>query len=192
MSAASLEILLEKLSTGQSEAAEQIFRDYEPFLRAIVRRRLTPRLRSKFDSMDVVQTVWATVLSGFRKHQHEFPDRQHLKAFLARVTYNHFVNHCRRHSAQLAHERPFSEDASSEDSPAGAARPSQFVQADELWTSLLEMCPSSHREVLELKRQGLSPGVIASRTGLHEGSVRRILYDLAKRLAERSQRSAQL
>jgi RNA polymerase sigma-70 factor (ECF subfamily) len=192
MNTSSLEILLEKLTTGQPEAAERVFRDYEPYLRAIVRRRLTPRLRSKFDSMDVVQSTWATVLDGFRKHRHEFPDREHLKAFLARVTYNNFITHCRRHSSQLARERPFSENASSEISSAGAVRPSQVVQANELWDNLVVMCPPLHREVLELKREGLSPSVIASRTGLHEGSVRRILYDLAKRLAERSQRSSVL
>jgi DNA-binding IclR family transcriptional regulator len=34
-----------------------------------------------------------------------------------------------------------------------------------------------------LKRQGLLLTEIAARTGLHEGSIRRILYDLARRLA---------
>ncbi len=64
--------------------------------------------------------------------------------------------------------------------------------ADELWTTLLEMCPPAHREVLELKRQGMPLAEIAGRTGLHEGSVRRLLYDLAKRLAARGQRSCEL
>jgi RNA polymerase sigma-70 factor (ECF subfamily) len=192
MSKASLDTLLEKLTTGESEAAEQVFRDYEPFLRAIVRRRLTPRLRSKFDSMDVVQTVWADVLSGFRERQREFSDREHLKAFLARVTYNHFVNHCRRHSSQLEHEQALDDDASSSLPSAAMPRPSQIAQADELWSTLLEMCPPSHREVLELKRQGVPLAEIAGRTGLHEGSVRRILYDLAKRLADRRRGSSVL
>jgi RNA polymerase sigma-70 factor (ECF subfamily) len=192
MSTASLDTLLEKLTTGESEAAEQIFRDYEPFLRTIVRRRLTPRLRSKFDSMDVLQTVWTDVLSGFRERQREFPDREHFKAFLARVTYNHFVNHCRRHRSQFEHEQALDDDVSSPLPHAATPRPSQIAEANELWTTLLDMCPPSHRGVLELKRQGLPLGEIASRTGLHEGSVRRILYDLAKRLAERSQRASVL
>ena len=34
-----------------------------------------------------------------------------------------------------------------------------------------------------MKRQGLPLAEIAGTTGLHEGSVRRILYDLARRLA---------
>ena len=137
--------------------------------------------------MDVVQSVWTDVLQGFREKEREFADRAHLRAFLARVTYNHFVNHCRRHSSELEHEQPLSTRMdrlwlASSDQP----RPSQVVQADELWSDLLEMCPPSHREVLELKRQGLPLAEIAGRTGLHEGSVRRLLYDLAKRVAARS------
>jgi RNA polymerase sigma-70 factor (ECF subfamily) len=48
---------------------------------------------------------------------------------------------------------------------------------------LLQKCPPAHREILRLKRQGLPLAEIATRTGLHEGSIRRILYDLARRLA---------
>jgi RNA polymerase sigma-70 factor (ECF subfamily) len=189
MSTASLDTLLEKLTNGDSSAAERVFRDYEPFLRSIVRRRIRPALRSKFDSMDVVQTVWADVFRGFREKSHKFPDREHLRAFLARVTYNHFVNHCRRHSSDLEHEQPLYEDDSPALAPSDEPRPSQVAQADELWSTLLELCPPAHREILELKRQGLAPAEIASRTGLHEGSVRRVLFDLARRLAARSQRS---
>jgi RNA polymerase sigma-70 factor (ECF subfamily) len=189
MNEASLDTLLEKLTTGDQAAAERIFRDYEPFLRTMVRRRLTPSLRSKFDSMDVVQTAWVDVYRDFRERAREFPDRDHLRAFLARVTYRHFVNHCRRHGSQLKHERPLNDDQSSASPPCDAPRPSQIAQADELWNTLLEMCPAAHRNVLELKHQGLTPAEIAAQTGLHEGSIRRILFDLAKRIAQKTQRS---
>ncbi len=82
MNTPSLETLLEKLANGDSEAAERVFRDYEPFLRTMVRRRLTPMLRAKFDSMDVVQSVWADVLQGYREEGWRFKDQSHLRAFL--------------------------------------------------------------------------------------------------------------
>ena len=106
------------------------------------------------------------------------------------MTYNHFVNHCRRHSPQLALEQPLYEDDSSALAPSVQPRASQLAQADELWSTLLELCPPAHREVLELKRDGVPIQEIASLTGLHEGSVRRILYDLARRLAARGRRSS--
>jgi RNA polymerase sigma-70 factor (ECF subfamily) len=57
-----------------------------------------------------------------------------------------------------------------------------------MWQQILELCPERHRGLLELKRQGLSLAEIATRTGLHQGSVRRILYDLAARMAETTSR----
>jgi RNA polymerase sigma-70 factor (ECF subfamily) len=190
MSAVSLDTMLEKLSTGDSEAAALVFHTYEPILRAIVRRRLSPPLRAKFDSMDVVQSVWADVLIGFRENRRAFASRAHLRAFLTRVTYNHFIDHYRHHGLAIAHEQPLQDDESPELPASDEPRPSEVAEADELWHSLLKLCPPSRREVLELKREGLTLAEIASRTGMHEGSIRRLLYDLAKRMAARRQESS--
>ena len=183
MSLESLDTLLVKLAQGEESAAERVFRDYEPALRAMVRRRLTPALRAKFDSMDVVQSVWADLLAAYRAKGWQFNDRDHLRAFLARVTYNHFLIQCRRNRAALRAERPMPDRDSIAIPATGQPRPSQVVQAVELWETILGGCSPSHGEVLRLKRQGLSLAEIASRTGLHEGSIRRILYDLARRMA---------
>ena len=48
--------LLDRLARGDSDAAETLFEVYTPYLRAVVRRQLADRLRSKFDSADVVQS----------------------------------------------------------------------------------------------------------------------------------------
>jgi RNA polymerase sigma-70 factor (ECF subfamily) len=183
MNTPSLDLLLENLAKGESEAAERVFRDYEPFLRAMVRKRLTPMLRAKFDSMDVVQSVWADVLEGYRNEGWKFNDQSHLRAFLARVTYNHFATLCRRNRAALEHEHVVGQDEWPGEPAVRQPRPSQVAQADELWTTLMDLCPPAHRQVLELKGQGVPLVEIAERTGFHESSVRRILYDLAKRLA---------
>src|SRR6185437_1086769 len=103
---------------------------------------------------------------------------------------NHFATHCRRHRAALEREQPLHEDESRAEAASGQPRPSQVAQADELWTMLMDLCPPAHRQVLDLKGQGVPLAEIAERTGLHESSVRRILYDLAKKLAAARQRSA--
>src|SRR5215218_8223387 len=74
--------LYEKLNSGDAGAAEEVFRSYEPYLRMVVRRQLTPRLRAKFDSLDVVQSVWTNVLHGLRDACWEFADEAHLRSFL--------------------------------------------------------------------------------------------------------------
>jgi RNA polymerase sigma-70 factor (ECF subfamily) len=61
------------------------------------------------------------------------------------------------------------------------------VQAEELWDTMLDLCPPEHHPVLVLRREGLPLAEIAARTGLHEGSVRRILRRLARELALRAE-----
>jgi RNA polymerase sigma-70 factor (ECF subfamily) len=57
------------------------------------------------------------------------------------------------------------------------------VAADELWQRMLALCPPGHHQLLHLRKQGLTLDEIARRTGLHEGSVRRILRRLSRQLA---------
>jgi RNA polymerase sigma-70 factor (ECF subfamily) len=183
MNADALDSLIERLSNGETEAAEEVFLAFEPILRMMVRRRLTPKLRAKFDSIDVVQSAWADVLDGFREEGWQFKDRDHLRAYLARVTYNHFVNNCRRNNRAVEREQPFAGPEQPGLPPSDQPRPSEVAQAGELWETMIDLCPPAHRELLRLKRQGYPLAEIAARTGLHESSVRRILYELARRLA---------
>ena len=178
-----LDTLLERLTRGEMEAAGEVYQAFEPVLRLMVRRRMSPRLRAKFDSKDVVQSAWADILRGFRVEGWRFSDRGHLRAYLARVTCNHLVNCCRRHSLMMEYEQPLIGDEQDGLPPSAQPRPSELAQADELWELLVGLCPPAHRNLLELKRKGLPLAEIATRTGLHESSVRRILYDLARRLA---------
>ncbi len=190
MNSHTLDTLLVKLARGEDAAAERVFRDYEPLLRSMVRRRLTPALRTKFDSMDVVQSVWADLLVAYRSQGWQFEDRDHLRQFLAKVTCNHFFIHCRKNRRALKAERPLAAAESAAIPESNQPRPSQVAQAVELWETILDSSPPSHAEVFQLKRQGLPLAEIASRTGLHESSVRRIIYELARRLAEERSRPA--
>jgi RNA polymerase sigma-70 factor (ECF subfamily) len=181
----SLDLLLAKLSSGDGEAAEEVFHTYEPCLRALVRRMLPLNLRSKFDSDDVLQSVFADLWQGFREAGWRFASSAHLRAFLIKVTRNRFIDRVRENSKQEG--QPPLDAASALDQLAAAdARPSEVAQADELWERMLALCPVQHRRLLELRRGGHSLADIAATTGLHESSVRRILYDLARRLATHS------
>jgi RNA polymerase sigma-70 factor (ECF subfamily) len=182
MTAGPLDLLLQQLCSGDPEAARRVFLDYEPFLRRVVRRQLNPGLRAKFDSADVVQSIWADLLTGFRGARWTFTDPAQLRAFLIKATRNRFLDRLRQSSPALEHERPL-EQTEAADVPAPQPRPSECAQADDVWEKLLALCPPEHREVLRLRREGLSRGEIAARTGLHEGSVRRILRRLARQLA---------
>jgi RNA polymerase sigma-70 factor (ECF subfamily) len=187
MNADPLESLLEKLCNGDDVAAERVFAAYEPLLRKVVRRQLPGRLRAKFDSGDVVQSVWADVLHGFREAGWRFSDTAHLRAFLVKVTRNRFIDRCRQHNTVLRREQPVQGSELDKASASRQPRPSEVVQADDLWQQMLALCPPAYHELLRLKRQGLSLREIAEQTGLHGDSVRRILRNLARQLAFRQQ-----
>ena len=185
MSADPLDTLLEKLTSGDPHAAERVFLTYEPYLRMVVRRHLSPGLRAKFDSGDIVQSVWADVLKGFREAGWQFADAAHLRAFLTRLTRHRFIDRLRQHRRAVESELSLTEDDWEQALPAAEPQPADVVQADELWQQMLALCPPEHRELLRLKREGAMNSELAARTGLHEGSVRRILSTLSRRLARR-------
>jgi RNA polymerase sigma-70 factor (ECF subfamily) len=181
-----LQSLLEELCHGDPEAARRAFLACEPYLRMVVRRQLTAALRVKFDSTDVVQSIWADLLAGFRAGAWSFASAGQLRAFLVKATHNRLIDRVRRERAALNHERRV--DAADLAAMPQARQPEATadLEAAELWQRLLALCPPQHRELLHLKRQGLPLAEIAARTGLHESSVRRVLYDLAGRLAVRA------
>jgi RNA polymerase sigma factor (sigma-70 family) len=183
MSSKSLDLLLEKLCSGDEAAAEQVFLAYEPYLRKVVRRQMPPRLRAKLDSIDVVQSVWADVLQGFRNAGWRFADAAHLRAFLVKVTRHRFIDRVRQHNAAVQREKSLAVMDPEKVPPTREPRPSEAAVAHDLWQQMLALCPPAHHNILELKRQGLTLVEIARRTGLHEGSVRRILRQLARQMA---------
>jgi RNA polymerase sigma-70 factor (ECF subfamily) len=177
-----LDELIERLNDGDADAAERAFLSCEPYLRMVVRRRLSRSLRSKLDSMDIVQSIWADVLCRFREVGWRFADRSHLRAFLVRVARNRLIDSHREYHRALEHEQPLAETPPGDIPASPQPRPSEVAQGHELWERMLEHCPPAHREILNWKRQGLPLAEIAQRSGLHEGSIRRILYELSRRL----------
>ena len=177
-----LDGLLLKLNAGDPAAAEQVFLAFEPYLRMVIRRRLSQALRTKFDSSDIVQSVWADVVDGLRKSKWVFHDVDQLRAFLVKMTRNRFVDRLRQHRMALEREVAMPHQDIDALPATRASRASEDYYADELWRQMVDACPPAHYEVLNLKRNGATIAEIAERTHLHQGSVRRILYDIARRV----------
>lgn len=176
---ATLDDLVERLRDGDVAAGEQLIRAYEPYLRMIVRRRISAALRPKFDSIDIVQSIWADVFQRFGDGEWDFADANKLRAFLATVARNRFIDRSRHHLRGDKYINSYDNEFLDE-LPIAATNEIPVV---DLWDRLLAVCPPGHRELLELKREGFSLEEIANKTGLHKSSVRRIIYELARRLA---------
>lgn len=174
--------LLDRLNRGDTSAADELFSAYAPYLRAVARGRISDRLRAKFDSSDVVQSVWVQVVRKLRDRTLRVSTEAELRAMLVTITQRRVIGRVRHVSTACNAEWPLTtaaEDVLSHDGP----RPSEVAQADDVWAQIVRACPSEHLPVVQYRRQGLSSNEIADRTGLHEGSVRRILRQIARKLA---------
>jgi RNA polymerase sigma factor (sigma-70 family) len=178
-----LDDLLTRLCNGDAAAVERVFLAYEPYLRNAIRRQLPAQLRAKFDSADVLQSVWADLLRGFPKPAWRFRDADHLRRFLCVAVRNRLIDRIRQHQKAADREEHLGEADRTHQLPSAQPRPSEVAKADELWERILARCPPEHHELLGLRRQGHSLAEIAARTGLHPDSVRRILRTLARQLA---------
>jgi len=184
MSADPIDDLLDQLARGDTEAAGVLFAAYAPYLRALVRRQISDQLRAKFDSADVVQSVWVQVVRQLGRDGWSVEDEARLRALLATIARRRLLTRVRKHAGDLAPDQP--SEANVETLPEHRQpRPSELAQAGDMWSRMLELCPPEHHAVLVLRREGLPLTEIANRTGLHEGSVRRILRRLARELALR-------
>jgi RNA polymerase sigma factor (sigma-70 family) len=179
MSPESADDLLEQLGRGEVEALGELAEAYGPYLRAVVRTQLSARLRAECDSVDVVQSVWVQVIRRLKADGWRVNDAAHLRALLVTIARRRLLTRARRRG----HTEPA--DDLTEVVDCGTDTPPAVAEADDLWGRLLRQAPPEHRRVLRLRRDGLSAAEIAARTGLHEGSVRRVLRQLARQMAVR-------
>lgn len=178
-----LDELLRRLGDGDTAAAERVFVEFEPYLRKAIRRRLPALLRSKLDSSDILQSVWVSLLRGFRDSGWRFADADQLRGFLFVATRNRVIDRVRMHRKTVSREQPLAEYVEQHPLASPQPRPSDIAQAGDLWERLLACCPPEHHRVLSLRRQGHTLTEIAAQTGLHPDSIRRILRTLARQMA---------
>jgi RNA polymerase sigma factor (sigma-70 family) len=175
--------LLEQLWQGNIEVLGELFAVYESYLRAIVRSQLSDNLRAKFDSVDVVQSVWVQLLQRMGQDGCRVNDKNHLRALLVTIARRRLVSRARQCWWRTDADLPLDDEGWESVCDSRQALPSETAQANDLWAKMLNLTHPDHHQVLILKREGLPLQEIAAKTGLHEGSVRRILRRLSRELA---------
>src|SRR5436189_1931665 len=89
---------LKRIAAGDQDAARELLTRYEAEVRLVVRRQLPRLLRSRFDSLDFLQSVWGSFFRRVKTGPSpaEFEDARHLVAFLARAAKNKVIDEYRR------------------------------------------------------------------------------------------------
>jgi RNA polymerase sigma-70 factor (ECF subfamily) len=180
------EQLMERVRAGSQEAAQELLERYSDPIRRVVRRHLHRRLRRQFDSLDFVQSVWASFFQ-LPAERYSFPTPKALVAFLSQVAYNKVVEAFRQRFQTAKHDltRERSLHNGNLESPSVQLReptPSQLAIAEECWERLLAGQPPRYRRILEMLRQGHSHREIGEKLGLHPKVVQRLLRKLGAQM----------
>lgn len=172
--------LMNEVLSGSESAAQALFRDYEPYLLMVIRRRLNKRIRSKFDSLDFAQDVWASFFAE-PPEKRSFDGPEELIAFLTTLAQNKVIDAVRhRMKAQKNNvDREQSIDDSThfdKNNLAGhQATPSQIVMTQEEWKEFLRKQPLVYRRIFTLLSEGKCNADIAHELGIHLRTVERVI-----------------
>jgi RNA polymerase sigma-70 factor (ECF subfamily) len=177
---------LRRIQSGDEGAARELLQRFEAEVRLVVRRQLPRLLRSRFDSLDFLQSVWGSFFRRMRQSPTDFEDSRHLVAFLARAAKNKVIDEYRRSASRkhdMHREEPLWGDGRRAREVADSIdSPSEIAQAHEAYGRLQELVPEEKRTILQMKADGLSSKDIGEQLGISERTVQRVLEDLRRRV----------
>jgi RNA polymerase sigma factor (sigma-70 family) len=176
--------LLARIKDGDEAAARELLTRYESKVRLVVRRQLPRLLRSRFDSIDFLQSVWGSFFHQLRTGPNDLKEEQNLITFLAWAARNKVIDEYRRAATQkqdIHRERPLVVQDEDAIRLAAGDTPSQLAEANETYDRLRGLLPEDRRVIVELKAAGYSSREIGERLGVSERTVQRLLEDLRSR-----------
>jgi RNA polymerase sigma factor (sigma-70 family) len=183
----SLRDLLQRVKAGDAEAGRRLVERYGPHILTVVRRRLDPRLRSKYDSEDFVQAVWASFFAYQPESLLEDPEK--LIGFLVSMARNKVVDAVRQRLQTLKYnanrERSLDGSVLPMEHELAARQPtaSQVAVAREEWERLHEKLSDMERQILDLLLQGHTQEEIAEQLGISDRHVRRVIRMISLRMS---------
>lgn len=175
--------LIERLRDNSEDAAFELFELCKYRVYAAVRRRLNRQMRTKFDSQDFVQDMWASFFTNIAQIS-RFTTEEELIGFLIRIAGNKVADEYRKRFKTEKHdinrERYLGETLSSLTFDVVSSDPSPSAEAiaNERWDQMLNQMPPVYKQILQLRRDGATMQEIADQIKVSERTVRRILKNL--------------
>jgi RNA polymerase sigma factor (sigma-70 family) len=159
--------LLCRVRRGDADAAEELWRRFEPLLRREARLRLRdPRLRRRFDESDVCQSVMASFFVRAAAGQFDLDSPEQLQHLLLRMGRNRVATHVRRHEAECRDIRRAEQLPQNDREPVSPEpNPSQTVAWRELLQQFRDRLDVEERQVADLRGQGVAWADIVAQMG---------------------------
>jgi RNA polymerase sigma-70 factor (ECF subfamily) len=178
--------LLERIRSGDQQAATELVRRYEPALRRTIRLRLRDRhLRRRLDSSDVCQSVLVRFLQRLAAGQYHLHTPEDVLKLLATMARNQVVNEAlHQQAAKRDYRRQADSRETNGDLAARGSSPSQHVAAEELLSKARDLISPAEWRLLELRKEGREWADIAQLTGGTAEGLRKQLARAVARVTE--------
>jgi RNA polymerase sigma-70 factor (ECF subfamily) len=178
--------LLERIRSGDQQAATELVRRYEPALRRTIRLRLRDRhLRRRLDSSDVCQSVLVRFLQRIAAGQYDLHTPEDVLKLLATMARNQVVNEAlHQQAAKRDYRRQADSPETNSDLAARGSSPSQHVAAEELLSKARDLISPAEWRLLELRKEGREWAQIAHLLGGTAEGLRKQLARAVARVTE--------
>ena len=182
----SLSELLERARQDSEGSAQEIVERYGPYILRAVRRRLNKKLRSKFDSVDFVQAVWASFFA-LPVDRLQFERPQQLVDFLMGLARNKVVDAVRQRletqKYDVSRELPLYDSTAVDAREVKARGPtaSQVAIAKEEWQRAQDSAVPREERIVNWIQRGQSLESIAREIGVSVKTIRRVLERIRQR-----------
>jgi DNA-directed RNA polymerase specialized sigma24 family protein len=155
------------LRAGDEQATAELVRRYEPYLRKIIRMRMTdPCLRRVFDSVDICQSVLGEFFRQLADGSYQFENPDCLRALLATMARNKVIaraRHERRHGGGIPENS---------DLLAARPRPDEQVLTRDLVQAIRDRLSAQECRLLEQRLEGRTWPEIAAADGGQADALR--------------------
>jgi DNA-directed RNA polymerase specialized sigma24 family protein len=173
-----------RIKAGSEEAMHELVEKYGEYVIRAVRRNLSRSLRSKFDSVDFVQSVWASFFEH-RDRVGEFPTPNQLVKYLGLMAQSKVVNESRRRletrKADIGREVSLERSNLLRTLASPGPTASEVFIAKESAERLTTGQSQQRKQIIALKQSGHTNVAIAARFGLQVKAVQRIIRRLLSR-----------
>jgi RNA polymerase sigma-70 factor (ECF subfamily) len=172
--------LLEELRGGDEQAAAQLYQRYAQRLRALAEKKTGKDLANRFDSEDVIQSVFRSFFERARNGLYDVPtggDLWPLLLVIALQKVRAYGTHHRAGRRDVRRERVSDEGET-------VCLVSQRIRVEEPQSLLkliaeetLDQLPALHRQVARWRLEGYDHQEIANKTGRSKRTIERIFQE---------------
>ncbi len=171
---------------GDEDAATQLTREFEPFIRRFVRFRMRvrsdhQRLRPELDSADICQSIFKSLFVGLRRGRFELDQPEQLQKLLSAMVRLKVANRARRLSVTL--REVLEVDAPSERVDSGSG-PEKAVDDKELLDTIVKQFAPDELDLLIRRLDDQPWPAIAEATGGTAEALRKKLARALERVRD--------